>query len=201
MPSRVYCPCYYGIMQAMSKDQSIPTKLLWMDLEFTDFDYPNSLVLEVSVEITDFNFVTIASYEARIKNNPVELVKRLKLNTFWQEFSVNRDDFVKNNDKGKSVKQVEKELIALIEEHFGSEPAILAGNSIHSDRQLVKARWPALDLKLHYRMFDVTTLKILLQGKYGVMFEKNNNHRAYDDIQASIAELQFYIDWFAKEGK
>jgi len=82
---------------------STPTKLLWMDLEFTDFDYPNSLLLEVSVEITDFNFVTLASYEARIKNNPDELVKRLKLNTFWQEYSANRDDFVKNNSKGKSV--------------------------------------------------------------------------------------------------
>jgi oligoribonuclease len=170
-----------------------------MDLEFTDFDYPNTLVLEVSVEITDFNFVTLASYEARIKNNPDELIKRLKLNTFWQDYPENRDDFVKNNDKGKSVKQVEKELIALVEEHFGTEPAILAGNSIHSDRQVVKARWPALDLMLHYRLLDVTTLKILMQGKYGVGFDKNNTHRAYDDIQASIAELQFYLDWFSKE--
>ena len=177
---------------------STPTKLLWMDLEFTDFDYPNSLLLEVSVEITDFNFVTLASYEARIKNNPDELVKRLKLNTFWQEYSANRDDFVKNNSKGKSVKQVESELIALVEEHFGTEPAILAGNSIHSDRQVVKARWPALDLKLHYRMLDVTSLKILMNSKFGVEFDKNSTHRAYDDIQASIAELQFYLDWFAR---
>jgi oligoribonuclease len=183
----------------MSKDLTIPTKLLWMDLEFTDFDYPNSLVLEVSVEVTDFNFVTLASYEARIKNNPENLVKRLSLNTFWQEFTENRDDFVKNNNRGKPVKQVEDELIAFVEEHFGTEPAILAGNSIHSDRQIVKARWPALDLKLHYRMLDVTSLKILMRSKYGVEFDKKNTHRAYDDIQASIAELQFYLDWFSKD--
>ena len=50
----------------MSKDIAVPTKLIWMDLEFTHFDYPNALVLEVSVEITDFQFNTIASYEARI---------------------------------------------------------------------------------------------------------------------------------------
>ena len=183
----------------MSKNLAAPTKLLWMDLEFTDFDYPNSLVLEVSVEVTDFNFVTLGSYEARIKNDPDNLIKRLKLNTFWQEFSENRDDFVENNNTGKPLKQVENELIAFVDEHFGTEPAILAGNSIHSDRQIVKASWPALDLKLHYRMFDVTTLKILLHGKYGVKFDKKNTHRAYDDIQASIAELQFYIDWFAEK--
>jgi oligoribonuclease len=184
----------------MKKTDVVPTKLLWMDLEFTDFDYPNNLLLEVSVEITDFNFVTLDSYEARIKNNPNKMVERFKLNTFWQDFPENRDDFLKNNDKGKSVKQIEDELIALVDKHFDSEPAILAGNSIHSDRQVVKVHWPKLDLKLHYRMFDVTTLKILMQGKCGVMYEKNNSHRAYDDIQASIAELQFYLDWFQSNG-
>lgn len=180
----------------MSIDKTIPTKLLWMDLEYTDFDYPNACVLEVSVEVTDFDFKTLASYEARIKNNRDKLVTRFKLNTFWQDFPENRDFFLKNNDQGKGLKVVEDELVALLEEHFGSEPAILAGNSIHSDRAVIKAHWPALDLKLHYRMLDVSSLKVLMQGKYGVVYEKNNTHRAYDDIQASIAELQFYLDWF-----
>lgn len=183
----------------MSKEKIIPTKLLWMDLEFTDFDYPNSLVLEVSVEVTDFNFVTLGSYEARIKNNPDKLVARFKVNSWWQDFAHNRDDFIKNNDKGKGVREVEKELMDFVDKHFGNEPAILAGNSIHSDRAVIKAHWPLLDLKLHYRMLDVTSLKIIMQGKYGMEFDKNNTHRAYDDIQASIAELQYYLDWFGKD--
>ena len=182
----------------MTKDKILPTKLLWMDLEFTDFDYPNSLVLEVSVEVTDFNFLTQASYEARIKNDPKKLVQRFKVNSWWQDFPHNRDDFIKHNDTGKSVTQVEKELLEFVEEHFGDEPAILAGNSIHSDRGVIKAHWPTLDLKLHYRMLDVTTLKIIMQGKYGMEYDKKNTHRAYDDIQASIAELQYYLDWFTK---
>lgn len=186
-------------MRAMSKELAVPTKLLWMDLEFTDFDYPNALVLEVSVEITDFNFVTLATYDARIKNDSAKLVQRLKLNTFWQDYPSNRDDFLKHNDEGKSLKVVEKELIELVEKHFGSEPAVLAGNSIHSDRAIIKNHWPALDLKLHYRMLDVSSIKVLMQGKYGVFYDKNNTHRAYDDIQASIAELQHYLDWFTKD--
>lgn len=180
----------------MSKELAIPTKLLWMDLEYTDFDYPNALVLEVSVEITDFKFKTLASYDARIKNNPDKMVQRFKMNTFWQDFPSNRDDFIKHNDQGKDKKVVEQELVKLVEEHFGSEPAILAGNSIHSDRAVIKAHWPALDLKLHYRMLDVSSFKVLMQGKYDVFYDKNTTHRAYDDIQASIAELQYYLDWF-----
>lgn len=173
----------------------VPTKLLWMDLEFTGFEYDKDLILEASVEVTDFNFNTLGSYEARIKNNPKVLVERMKLNTFWQDHPENRDNFLNHNDEGKPLEQVEKELIAFVEQHFGSEPAVLSGNSIHSDRGIIKAKWPALDLRLHYRMLDVTSLKILMQGKYGIEYEKANNHRAYDDIQESIAELQFYLDF------
>jgi len=169
-----------------------------MDLEFTGFEYGKDIILEVSVEVTDFEFQTLASYEARIKNNPKTLVERMKLNTFWQDHPENRDNFLHHNDEGKSVSEVEKELIAFVEQHFGSEPAVLAGNSIHSDRGMIKAWWPAFDLRLHYRMLDVTSLKILMQGKYGVEYEKANNHRAYDDIQESIAELQFYLDYLHK---
>jgi oligoribonuclease len=188
-PILVYLP-------SMSKELAVPTKLLWMDLEYTDFDYPNALVLEVSVEITDFEFNTLASYDARIKNDADKLVKRFKVNTFWQEYPANRDDFIKHNDQGKPSKQVEQELVALVDEHFGTEPAILAGNSIHSDRAIIKAHWPALDLKLHYRMLDVSSFKVLMQGKFGEFYDKKDVHRAYDDIQASIAELQYYLDWF-----
>jgi oligoribonuclease (3'-5' exoribonuclease) len=35
-----------------------------------------------------------------------------------------------------------------------------------------------------------------MQGKYGQEFEKKEVHRAFDDIQASIAELQHYLEWF-----
>ncbi len=175
-----------------------PTKLLWMDLEFTGFEYGKDIILEVSVEVTDFNFKTLGSYEARIKNDPGYMVERMKLNTFWQDHPENRDNFLQHNDEGKSVEDVEKELISFIEQHFGSEPAILAGNSIHSDRSMVRSCWPALDLRLHYRMLDVTSLKIIMQGKFGVEYEKSNTHRAYDDIQESIAELQFYLDWLQK---
>jgi len=37
-----------------------------------------------------------------------------------------------------------------------------------------------------------------MQGKYGVEFEKKEVHRAFDDIQASIAELQYYLEWLQK---
>jgi oligoribonuclease len=183
----------------MRQENVVPTKLLWMDLEFTGFDYGKDVILEVSVEVTDFEFKTLGSYEAIIKNNPKVLAERMKLNTFWQEFQENRDHFLNHNDSGKDIREAENELVAFVKEHFDGEPAVLAGNSIHSDRAMIKAWWPTLDLLLHYRMLDVSSFKVLMQGKYSLDFKKINNHRAYDDIQASIAELQYYLDYFNKK--
>lgn len=174
---------------------SVPTKLLWVDLEMTGLDAENDVILEVAAEITDFDFKTLASYEATIKQPRDVVVERMRKNTWWADYPENRDAFVNKLDEGKPTEQVERELIALIEQQFGTVPAILAGNSIHNDRNFIKQWWPQLDLKLHYRMLDVSSFKVLMQGKYGEQFEKKEVHRAFDDIQASIAELQHYLEW------
>ncbi len=181
----------------MIDKSALPTKLLWVDLEMTGLDSQQDVILEIAAEITDFSFKTLASYEAIVRQ-PKELVaERMQKNIWWADYPTNRDEFLRkmDSDASKPPEQVERELMALIEEHWGGEPAILAGNSIHSDRGFIKHWWPQLDLRLHYRMLDVSSLKIVMQGKYGVEFEKNNLHRAFDDIQASIAELQFYLEW------
>ncbi len=172
---------------------AIPTKLLWVDLEMTGLDTQNDVILEIAAEITDFNFKTLASYEARVRQPRDVVVKRMQANNWWQQYPHNRDDFLHRLDDGKDIEEVEKELIVLLKEHFGAEPVVLAGNSIWNDRLFIKRYWPELDVKLHYRMLDVSSLKIVMQGKYGVVFEKKEVHRAFDDIQASIAELQHYL--------
>lgn len=185
-------------MGVMSKKNERPTRLLWMDLEMTGLDAQKDIILEVAAEITDFNFQTLGSYEARVKHNATNMATLMQANNWWQEYPANRDDFIKNAATGKPLKTVESELIEFVEEHFKDSPAILAGNSIHNDRNFIKRWWPLFDLKLHYRMLDVTSLKILLQGKYAKEYIKSNSHRAYDDIQASIAELQYCVDQIRK---
>jgi oligoribonuclease len=173
-----------------------------MDLEMTGLDPDKDVILEVAVEITDFQFKTVASYEARVRGgNQQTVVNRMQANVWWKEYPANRDDFLAKLDEAKPLGVVEEELIELVNQQFGSEPAILAGNSIHNDRGFIRKWWPALDLKLHYRMLDVSSIKVLMQGRYGVVYEKQDLHRAFDDIQASIAELQFYLDWFENHGK
>ncbi len=183
----------------MIDKKAVPTKLLWLDLEMTGLDPKKDIILEVGVEITDFDFKTLATYEACVQHPKDQVVKLLHANSWYQDYPENRDNFIANLDKGKPLAQVEAELVSLVEEHFGTEPAILAGNSIHSDRLFIREYMKELDLKLHYRMLDVTSWKIVMQGKFGQRdFKKPEVHRAFEDIQGSIAELQYYLDWLQK---
>lgn len=182
----------------MIDKNAVPTKLLWVDLEMTGLEADKDVILEVAVEVTDFTFKTLESYEARIQQPRDTVVNRMQANIWWRDYPENRDDFLNKLDEGKPQAEVEQELIALVQKHFGDEPAVLAGNSIHNDRNFLKYWMPALDLKLHYRMLDVSAWKVVMQAKYGLKFEKKEVHRAFDDIQASIAELQHYLEFFSK---
>ena len=170
-----------------------PTKLLWVDLEMTGLDSNRDVILEVAIEVTDFSLKTLASYEAVI-SHPDDKLNNMNEWSQKQHKISGLIDRIKKD--GQSERSVKDQLIGFIKAQFGDEPAILAGNSIHNDRKFIERWWPEVNDLLHYRMLDVSAFKVLMQGKYNIEFDKKNSHRAFDDIQASIAELQFYIDRF-----
>ncbi len=185
----------------MSDSNFNPSKFLWIDLEMTGLIPEQDVILEVAAEISGTDLETIDSYESHIQHSKDLVLKRMHENPWWKDYPENRDDFLNNLSKAKPLQAVEKELINFVNHNFGKEPVILAGNSIHSDRAFIKQWMPELDLRLHYRMLDVTSWKIVMKSMYGVEFEKPEVHRAFEDIQASIAELQYYLEWFKTEGK
>ncbi len=185
----------------MSKNNTPPKKFLWVDLEMTGLVASKDVILEVAAEVTDAQLETLDSYEATIKYPREKVAKLMQENTWWKDFPQNRDDFLNGLSQGKQLDIVEKELVAFVEHHFGDEPAVLAGNSIHSDRAFIKQWMPELELRLHYRMLDVSSWKVVMQAMYGEQFEKPEVHRAYEDIQASIAELQHYLEFLSTQSK
>jgi oligoribonuclease len=178
-------------------DKNAPTtKLLWVDLEMTGLDPEHDVIIEVAAEVTDWTFQTLASYEAVVWQPEARLEQ-------MNEWAKNQHALSGLTDRvrteGKAEKDVISDLQEFIHENFGNEPAVLAGNSIHNDRIFVKKWWPEVDSLLHYRMLDVSSWKLVMQGKYDVSFDKNEAHRAFEDIQASIAELQYYLEFLSKK--
>src|ERR1700694_4700190 len=141
---------------AIAPKDMIPTKLLWVDLEMTGLDPQKDPILEVACEVTDFSFTTLASYEARVKQNKKTVLDRMQANIWWRDYPANRDEFIQKLDDGQPLEHIEQELVSLVDGQFGDELAVLAGNSIHNDRLFIKQWLPNFDLKLHYRMLDVS---------------------------------------------
>jgi len=184
----------------MSDASSFPTRLLWVDLEMTGLVPEKDVLLEVAAIVTDFDFNVLQTYETRILQDETVVSLRMDANPWWRDYKGNRKQFIKNLGQGKPLKEVEQELMQLVSHHFPNERAVLAGNSIYNDRLFIRQWMPDLDKLLHYRMLDVSSFKVLMQGKYAREFKKQGLHRALDDIQASIAELQEYLTYFHGDG-
>lgn len=168
-------------------------KLLWIDLEMTGLDPKEDRILEVAAIATDWDFKEIARYEAIKKVGP-SLMKRRMVGDFWEKYSRVRNQLIEQNEHGKNGRTVENELLEFITDNFLiDEPVILAGNSIHQDRRFIVNEWSRLDERLHYRMLDVSSWKIVFEGKYKKKFAKPETHRALEDIKGSIEELQYYL--------
>jgi len=172
-----------------------PTKLLWVDLEMTGPDPSSHAIVEIAAVVTDFTFAPLASYRAVI-HQPESVLQDMHPWAKQQHAISGLTDRIRSH--GQPEAEVIDHMTKLITEHFGDEPAILAGNSVYNDLLFIKRYWPEVYKLLHYRTFDVTAFKILMQGKYHQEYQKKESHRAEDDIQESIAELKHYLEWFAK---
>lgn len=177
-----------GLCEIMSEND-VPTKLLWVDLEMTGLDPVKQRIIEVAAVITDFNLEEAARYEAII-HQPDEVLDNAEQ---WPKDNMSElFDAVRRSEKDEET--VVGELLGLIQAHFGEEKAVLAGNSIHQDRRFIRQWWPKLEEVLHYRMLDVSSFKIWMQGALNKEFVKEENHRALGDIEESIIELKWCLE-------
>ncbi|CAB0003657.1 unnamed protein product [Nesidiocoris tenuis] len=69
----------------------------------------------------------------------------------------------------------------------------LAGNSVYMDKLFLLEYMPRLAEHLHYRILDVSSIKLLAKNWYNLPPPpKTYRHRALEDIQESIMELKYF---------
>ena len=164
-------------------------KILWLDMEMTGLDVEKEVIIEVAAIVTDMDFNPLDTYEAVVKQ-PQHYLESMDE---WCTRQHGGSGLTQQVPNGKEPQLVEEELCQLVDKHFNGTPAILAGNSIYSDRKFIDKYFLQLSERLHYRLLDVTSWKIIFENKFAQTYSKKDNHRALDDIKESIAELKFYI--------
>ena len=172
-----------------------PDRILWVDLEMTGLNPSKDRILEVAAIVTDWDFNELGRFESGVGHEPAALQLLLDSNAWFNEHEKQKQELLKQSAESQPEELVAAKFEEFINKHFkDDEPALLAGNSIHMDRQFIRRWWPEVEKRLHYRMLDVSAWKVVMIGKYGVEYEKIETHRALDDIRESIEELQFYLD-------
>jgi len=167
--------------------------LVWIDCEMTGLDPKTDVLLEIATIITDYELNIVA-------RGPVFAIKqsdaRLKAMDAWNRRTHRKSGLIDRvRNEGITVHEAEKETLAFVKRHCYSRSAPLCGNSIGQDKQFLAKYMPELHDFLNYRVIDVSTIKQLVKEWYGGKVEapkKKELHRALDDIEESIAELDFY---------
>jgi oligoribonuclease len=168
-----------------------PSHLVWIDLEMTGLDTDVHRIVEVAVIITDFTFKELARFEAVIHQSEEILAAS---NGFSLKAHDDNGLYAKVRTSKVGEHEAEQAVCALVRDHVPPGSVILAGNSIRADRLFIDSHWHELSSMLHYRMLDVSTLKVLWLGLGHDEYKKGDTHRALGDIEESIAELKFYLE-------
>ena len=199
------------------------TAYVWFDTEYSSLELDGAVLLQVAMRITDADlqpldplrrdvnfFVKLpdgAEVSPWIRENMPDIVERCRSN-----------DAITAADLDAHLAATVDRVVVVPGGEYKRRP-ILAGNSIHSDWFLAKKFLPRFLAKLHYRHLDVTALKLQWQDlrTHEEEFEKEDaaliakycpepkidpaakRHDAYYDVQASIAELNFYRGKFFRK--
>lgn len=178
----------------MEVENMLKEPLVWIDCEMTGLKVGQDCLLEVAVIITDGQLKKVdEGIDIIIKPEPGCLEQM--------------DDFVRNMhsssglladlENGIGVKDAAEQVLSYIKKYVPNpKSALLAGNSVGTDKMFLEAQMPAVIDHLHYRIVDVSSLKEMAKRWFPRSYyqapKKTGGHRALGDIQDSIRELEYY---------
>jgi oligoribonuclease len=169
-------------------------RLIWIDLEMTGLNFETDTILEIATIITDSQLNIIAQGPTLAIHQPDDVLAAMDKWCTHQHAKTGLTQQVK--DSTTTMSEAEEQTLAFVREHCKEKKAPLCGNSIWVDRVFMQYHMPTLSAFFHYKNIDVTSIKELVKDWYpnnpATDFKKSENHRALEDIVASIEELKHY---------
>lgn len=180
----------------MSKD----TNLIWMDLEMTGLDPFRDQIIEIATLVTTSDLDTVAEGPVIAIHQPEHILSGMD---DWNQRVHSGSGLIQRVRSSTYDEQMaERETLEFLERHAVAGASPLCGNSICQDRRFIARCMPRLEVFLHYRNLDVSTLKILAKRwapAVAESFRKQAAHVAMADIKESIAELMHYRKYLFNE--
>lgn len=156
----------------------------------TGLDPQVDRILEAGVIVTDKFLEPVFEWETAVRQ-PDDTLEGMN---DWCKHHHAASGLLERVPEGIEESQLDDRLAEIVLAHFKKKnPVVICGNSIAQDRKFIDRYLPKFAARLHYRMLDVSSFKIVYREMLGREFKKRNTHRALDDIRESIAELKYYM--------
>ncbi len=200
---------------AMKAIDDLSKTYFWIDTEFTSLDLDVAELLQVSIVATDANLNRVLSPDQDL-NIYTRLGDDAQLSP-WVAENLSELIAICRSDEALSLAEARSAIGRWLISNFGEQRAdismrpIIAGNSLFCDLSLIRRFVPELIDFANYRILDVSSWKVHIRNTSIVepfdkdsveAIESNLNwmlagggreHDAYFDVQASIAELGYYM--------
>jgi len=168
--------------------------LVWIDCEMTGLDVTRDALIEVAVVITDADLNIVDPGIDVLITPPAQALEGM--NDFVRQMHTS-SGLLDELPSGTTMEDAQQQVLDYIRRFVPTpKKALLAGNSVGTDKMFLEANMPLVIDHLHYRLVDVSSIKELAKRWYRKAFEeapvKHGGHRALADILESIQELEYY---------
>ena len=167
--------------------------LVWIDLEMTGLDPKECTIIEIASIVTNNDLELVAEGPNLAIHQSDSIIDAMDE---WNTRQHGGSGLIARVRNSKiSLADAEAQTLAFLENYVDAGQATLCGNSIAHDRRFLRAYMPKLAEFFHYRLLDVSSIKVLVQRWYSPEHHapaKKEGHLALDDIRESIEELRHY---------
>ena len=160
----------------------------------TGLDVTRDALIEVAVVITDADLHIVDPGIDVLITPPAQALEGM--NDFVRQMHTS-SGLLDELPSGTTMEDAQQQVLDYIRRFVPTpKKALLAGNSVGTDKMFLEANMPLVIDHLHYRLVDVSSIKELAKRWYRKAFEeapvKHGGHRALADILESIQELEYY---------
>jgi len=166
--------------------------LIWIDLEMTGLDTLSDHIIEIATVVTDGQLQILGEGPVLSIYQPPEVLGAMDDWNKKQHAKSGLSERVRQSSW--TVAAAERMSLDFVRRFVAPSASPMCGNSVCQDRRFLHRLMPELERFFHYRNLDVSTLKELARRWAPDLkpYEKDSNHRALEDVLASIDELAYY---------